>query len=165
MSDKDLTLIRKNIATLIKGKTSPPDVQVAFLKKIMLDQKEYDLFLKDPEKYCGSQKPPIVLDPKIVEVVSRTVMFDAVLKADVTKLGDKVVKDMDAIRSKLVLRGPGTVAWPAAVAAIAAVVAAAAAVVSAVTSVTKDRVTLDKNLSNSKLRLDVLNKMKTMRPY
>lgn len=165
MSDKNLVLIRKNIQTLIKGKISPPEEQIAFLKKIMLNQKEYDKFLKAPEDYCGTHTPPIILDPKIVEQVQRTVMFDAAIKADVAKYGIKAVKDMTDVRAQLSLRGPGTAAWPAAVAAIAAIVAAAAAVVSAVTSVMKDRVALDPKFSKNKLRLDVLNKLKTTRPF
>ncbi len=165
MSDKDLTLIRRDIQSLIRGKTSPPADQISFLKKIMLNQKEYDAFVKDPESYTEKQNPPIVLDPKVVQQVQRTVMFDAAIKADVSKYGKDAIAQLQDIRSQLRLRGPGTVAWPAAVAAIAAVVAAAASVVQAVTAVTKNRVINDPRFSNSRLRMDVVNRMKNIRPF
>lgn len=165
MSDKNLALLRKNISRLVKGKTSPPEEQIAFLKKVMLNQKEYDKFLKDPDGYCGTQVPPIILDPKVVEQVQRTVMFDAAIKADVAKYGKNAVKDLTDVRSQLSLVGPGTAAWPVAVAAIAAVVSAAAAVVVAVTAVMKDRVAFDPKFAGNKLRLDALNKLKNTRPF
>ena len=106
-----------------------------------------------------------MLDPKVVQQVQRTVMFDAAIKADVSKYGKDAIAHLQDIRSQLRLRGPGTVAWPAAVAAIAAVVAAAASVVQAVTAVTKDRVINDTRFSNSRLRMDVVNRMKNIRPF
>lgn len=168
--DKKLIKLREDIQTLVKDISSPPKEQVAFLKKVLLNKKEYENFLKDPVKYCNEQKPYVIINPEIVEKVQRTVLFDAAIKEDVQAYGKDAVSDITEIRWSLFCsekeQVTALVTWAvAAVGAAAAVVGAAAAVVSAVTSVTSNNSNSDKKFANSELRTSVLDRLKTMNPY
>ncbi|GGM18361.1 hypothetical protein [Deinococcus aerophilus] len=109
---------------------SPAEVQVQFLKGLLDNPAEAEHFTQDPAKY--SVEHGVLLSPEIVKVVTDTVAFRMPVSKEVLdKFGPRTVGGI------LDLQGPGTAAWPAAVAAIAAVVSAAAAVVTAVTAATK----------------------------
>lgn len=124
--------VRTNVKDAIaRVGASPVKAQLMFLKGLAADKKEADAFTRDPKKY--SVDHGILLDPNIVELVSRHVLVEPIpvdrLEA---QLGKRAAADL------LTLRAPGSVAaWPAAVAAIAAVVMAAAAVVTAVVTLVR----------------------------
>lgn len=120
---------RLSIASLVGS--SPPAIQMAFLKGLAEDEKERSKFMEDPVGF--SKDHGVLLDETVISTALNTLVFDRPIDGAVLqRIGPNAAATLGG------LRGPGTFAWPAAVAAIAAVVAAGAAVVSAVTSVMKD---------------------------
>ncbi len=120
---------RLSVASLVGS--SPPAIQMAFLKGLAEDEKERSKFMEDPVGF--SRDHGVLLDETVISTALNTLVFDRPIdSAVVQRIGPNAAATLGG------LRGPGPFAWPAAVAAIAAVVAAGAAVVSAVTSVMKD---------------------------
>ena len=120
---------RIGIASLVGS--SPPAIQMAFLKGLAENEKERSRFMEDPVGF--SKDHGVLLDETVISTALNTLVFDRPIDGAVLqRIGPNAAATLSG------LRGPGNFAWPAAVAAIAAVVAAGAAVVSAVTSVMKD---------------------------
>jgi len=121
---------RRNVTKLVGS--SPPEIQMQYLKALAQDEESRSKFLQDPVGY--SKGHGVLLDEDVVSTVLDTIVFDRVIDSSVVaRLGKSGALTLSELRS-----AGGVNAWPAAVAAIAAVVAAGAAVVSAVTSVMSD---------------------------
>ena len=89
--------------------TSPPAVQVKFLRELVEDSQEAERFIADPLGYTKANN--VTLDPDISKLVVNSTLFDVGVSEDlINKLGTDGVKDLlilrNAMKNSRVLNNP-----------------------------------------------------------